>query len=526
MRQVCRARLLLDVRAGRLLQNRVMPAGDVDMGGLDRVELTGKPAIVCGARSETYGELDARTNRLGNALAAAGVAPLERVAVMLPNGIEILEIGRATAKIAAVLVPINWHFKRDEVAWIVADSGTKVLVAHASLLDEVMPALDAAPDCTLVVVGGGDAGDGRDYERTLANADDARPDRVGFETAEFFFYTSGTTGRPRGVERDAPKPGAPSMSRALAAMWGFTPDDVWLAASPLYHAAGAYAFTELHVGATVVVMERWDAREWLRLVEEHRVTATFMVPAHFIRVLEVPEEERRRHDTSSLRLILHAAAPCPVPVKRAMLDAFPHVDVWEFYGASEGGATRISAADWREHEGSVGLPWPGTEILVLGADGEPVGPGESGLIYIRSPHMTRFRYHGDDAKTAQAWHGDAFTVGDIGYLDDDGFLYVTDRASDMILRGGVNVYPAEIEQCLHGHPAVVDCAVFGVPDDRMGEEIEAMVEVREPVDPDELRAYCREHLASFKVPRRVQIVDALPRNALGKIAKRQLRAAR
>jgi long-chain acyl-CoA synthetase len=503
-------------------------ARGIDMGGLDRAETAGKPAIVCGDRSETYAQLEARTNRLAHAFAGLGVEPLQRIAAMLPNGIEILEAGLAAAKAAAVVVPVNWHFKRDELAWVLSDSGAKVLVTHASLLDEVRPALERAPGCALVVVGAADddaRGGVRAYERVLADAPDTRPARVGFETPEFFFYTSGTTGRPRGVERDAPRPGAPSMSRALAAMWGFTENDVWLAASPLYHAAGAYAFTELHVGATVVVMERWDAREWLRLVDTHRVTATFMVPAHFIRVLEVPAGERARYDTSSLRLILHAAAPCPVAVKRAVLDAFPHVDVWEFYGASEGGATRISAAEWREHEGSVGRPWPGTEVIVLDPDGEPVPPGESGMIYVRSPHASRFRYHGDDAKTTQAWRGDAFTVGDIGYLDGDGYLYVTDRASDMVLRGGVNVYPAEIEQCLHGHPAVVDCAVFGVPDERMGEEVAAMVEVRAPVEPDELRAYCREHLASFKVPRDVTIVDALPRDALGKIAKRRLRDA-
>lgn len=501
-----------------------MPDSVVDMGGLDRAELAGKPAIVCGDRSETYAQLDARTNRLAHALVEAGVEPLERVAVMLPNGAEILEVGLAAAKAAAVVVPVNWHFKHDELAWVLSDSGAKVLVTHASLLEEVLPALELAPGCALVVVGAGDD-DARDYERVLANAPDTRPERVGFETAEFFFYTSGTTGRPRGVERDPPQPGAPSTSRALATMWGFTEDDVWLAASPMYHAAGAYAFTELHVGATVVVMERWDAREWLRLVDAHHVTATFMVPAHFIRLLEVPEEERHRYDTSSLRLILHAAAPCPVAVKRAVLDAFPHVDVWEFYGASEGGATRISAAEWREHEGSVGRPWPGTEVLVLDPDGEPVPPGDAGMIYVRSPHASRFRYHGDDAKTSQAWRDDAFTVGDIGYLDEDGFLYVTDRASDMVLRGGVNVYPAEIEQCLHDHPAVVDCAVFGVPDERMGEELAAMVEVRAPVDPEELRAHCRERLASFKVPRDVTVVDALPRDPLGKIAKRRLRDA-
>ena len=485
--------------------------------GEDRV------ALIAGDRVRTYHDLDRRTNALARVLRDLGADPLERVAVLLPSDVELIETGLASAKAATVLVPVNWHLKRDEIAWILSDSDAQVLVTDAAFLDEAGAALEQAPGCALLVVG---EGGGRDYERLLAAASDSPLDSDGFGGPEYFFYTSGTTGRPRGVERPPPQVGQPPAALAVAAMWGLTADDVYLACSPLYHATSAYAFTYLLLGGIVVVLPRWDAREWLRLVERHHVTTTFMTPAHFIRVLEVPENERRRYDTSSLRLILHAAAPCPVPVKHRMIDAFPSAAIWEFYGASEGGATRISPEEWLAHPGSVGRPWPGTEVEIRDDEGELVAAGERGRVYIRPPAAAaRFRYHRDDEKTAQAWQADAFTVGDVGYLDEDGYLFVTDRSSDMILRGGVNVYPAEIEQCLYTHPAVVDCAVLGVPDERYGEAILALVEARRPVTADELARHCGEHLAGFKCPQTFEVVAELPRDPNGKVLKRLLREA-
>lgn len=492
------------------------------MGALGRAEEADKPAIVVGDRVTTYHELEKRTNRLAQALIDLGVESLDRVAVMLPNGAEILEVGLGAAKAAAELVPINRHLKRDEVAWILADSGAKVLVATTAFDDVVTGALEAAPACTAILVG---SGDDRDYEHLLEAGSPERPARDGFAAPEYFFYTSGTTGRPRGVERDPPEVGRPPAVLPVAMMWGLTGDDVYLVASPLYHATCAYAFTHLYLGSTVICPPRWDAAEWLRLVEEHAVTVAFVTPAHLIRILEVPDAEREARDLSSLRLLLHAAAPCPVAVKRRALEVFPATtEIWEFYGASEGGATRISPQEWLEHPGSVGKPWPGTEVLILGDDGTPRPTGETGVIYIRPPAaMSRFRYHRDDAKTAGAWRDDAFTVGDIGHVDDDGYLYITDRVSDMILRGGVNVYPAEIEQCLHTHPAVIDCAVLGIPDERSGEAILALVEARTDVTADELAGHCRANLADFKCPQRFELVDELPRDPNGKVLKRRLR---
>lgn len=473
---------------------------------------SGATALICGERSLTFAALDDRTARAQTVLEAAGAGPGDRVAVMLPNGIEFFEVGLAAGRAGCRVVPINWHLKSEEAAWLLRDSGAVVLVTSDD-------AMTSYPGLTVLVVGK-KAPDS--YERAI---DAARPAPGEPVPPAYVYYTSGTTGRPRGVEREGQLPDSRLVHSGLAAMWGITAEDVWLACSPLYHAANAYSYSTLTEGGTVVVQERWDAREWMRLVERHRVTACFMVPAHFIRLLEVPPEERSRRDLSSLRLILHSAAPCPVPVKWQILDALPSAEIWEFYGATEGGATRISPDGWRHHPGSVGKPWPGVEVRVQGDDGRPCQPGETGLIYIQPVGGARFSYHNDPDKTGRAWRDGAFTVGDMGHLDDDGYLFITDRASDMVIRGGVNIYPAEIEAVLHRHPDVVDCAVFGVPDARFGEELKALVETRGPVGPDELAAYCQQHLADFKVPRFVEVIDTLPRDPSGKVAKRLLRDA-
>ena len=484
------------------------PGGDPD-----------KTALVFADHSVTYGELGSRAAHVHGALTALGVHPPDRVAVMLPNGIEFFEVGLGAAAMGCDVVPINWHLKQDELTWVVSDSDASLLVAHVDFADTARACVGQMEHCRLLVVGG-DGPDG--YARVV---DAVRPAATTWIPPNYFYFTSGTTGRPRAVERETPTSGS-GMLTSLATMWGFQPDDVYLACSPLYHATNGYAYTTLFQGGTVVVLPRWDAREWLRAVEQHHITVCFMVPAYFIRLLEIPTEEWDSFDRSSLRLILHAAAPCPIDVKRCILDLLPDVDIWEFYGATEGGATRISSADWRTHPGSVGTAWPGVGILILDDAGNPVGPGVDGRVFIRPPAALRFQYHNDREKTEEAWLDDAFTVGDIGRLDPDGFLYITDRASDMVLRGGVNIYPAEIEAVLQRHPDVVDCAVFGVPDDRLGEELQALVEVRTAVTGDDLRAYCRRHLAEFKVPRYVQIVEALPRDPVGKVLKRRLRAER
>jgi long-chain acyl-CoA synthetase len=477
-----------------------------------------KPALVLGDRTRTYGELAERSSSLAGALRTLGLPGdgTGVVAVMVPNGFEFFEAAAASCRAEARFLPVNWHLKADELAWILEDSGAQVLVAHRDLREYVNAALTRAPACRAVIVG-------EDYEDAIANAEPLEAD--GFLSPSFVFYTSGTTGRPKGVVHGMQPDAMATAQRGLVALWGFREDDVHLLAGPAYHAGpGGYAFTTLFSGGTVVILPAWEARAALAAIDEQRATTTFLTPAHFIRLLEVPDDERSTFDLGSLRLIIHAGAPCPPTVKRRIIDALPATEVWELYGASEGGATRVSPAEWLERPGTVGLPWPGVEVLVVDEFGEPVPTGCEGVIYIRPPGGDRtFHYHRDDDKTEQAWRDGGFTVGDIGRLDGDGYLYITDRVSDMVIRDGVNVYPREIEDVLHLHPAVVDCAVFGVADERHGEILVAVVETRAATTADELAAHVRAGLADFKCPQQFTFVDELPRDPNGKVLKRLLR---
>ncbi len=489
----------------------------------ERARLTpDKAAFVVGDQARTYAEFDERTTRLAHALRSRGVQARDRVAIMLPNGFEFFETWAAASKLHAPVVLVNWHLKADELTYILTDSGASIIVSDPELAPHFEPALREVEGCGLLTTG-------LEYEASItaeSAAATAEPlTLIGLESP--IFYTSGTTGRPKGVVHGSTGSVDPDAVRrnmsSQIALWGWTPDDVYIVTGPAYHAGpGGWAMTALAIGATTVILPSFDASEWLRLVEQHRVTRTFMVPAHFIRILEIPDEVAAR-DLTSLQLIVHAGAPCPVPVKRRIIEALAPCEIAELYGMSEGGATRISMAEWLERPGSVGLPWPGVEVRVLDPDGNPVPTGATGVIYVRPPGGLRFHYHDDPTKTDDAWRADAFTVGDVGHLDADGYLYLTDRAVDMVIRGGVNVYPREIEDVLYGHPAVVDCAVFGVPDERLGEQLMAVVETRTEVTADELRDYCREHLADFKVPAKIELVDELPRQPNGKVLKRLLR---
>jgi long-chain acyl-CoA synthetase len=478
-------------------------------------------ALIDGERTRTHAALTERADLLVRALHARGLAPGARFAVMLPNSIELFEANRAAARGAHQIVPVNWHLMPDEVAWILSDSGVRVLIADPELRAQVEPAVAQVPGCALLWTGDdydaalSDAAKSGELEAPVRSAPDALPD--------IMLYTSGTTGRPKGVVHEqVAKPGSANDN---VRAYGLTPADVHLLAAPAYHGAPwSLASSHLSAGASVVIARRWDARRWLALVEQHHVTTAFAVPFHFGRLLEIPPEERARFDLSSLRLIVHGGAPCPVPVKAALLDWLPDIEVYEFYGFTEGGrVTRCSAAEWRAHPGTVGRAVAGLDIKILGPDDQPVATGEVGRVAVRPPGGWRFHYHGDAEKTAGAWFGDYCTAGDLGYLDDEGYLYISDRAHDLILRGGVNIYPGEIEAALFTHPAVIDCAVFGVPDARDGERIHALIEADGSVTAADLDVYLRERIAGFKVPSVITITADMPREDAGKIRKHLLR---
>jgi long-chain acyl-CoA synthetase len=472
-----------------------------------------RPAIVAGERRISYAELDARANRAARAFRRLGVVPGDRVAVALRNRPEFLEAAVAAARLGAEVIPLSWRFKRDEVLAIVADGRPRLVVAEA----EAGEAMAGLPALHL----------GGPYEEAVA-AEPPDPPEGGLDPAPvlFRYYTSGTTGVPKAVERPRPDP-----ERYLAGMASFPqlagvtgPDEVYLGCGPLYHTAPcAFATYALTLGHTVVLMGRFDAAECLALIERERVTWTHMVPINFVRILALPPEVRERYDLTSLKKVLHAAAPCPVDVKRRIMEVFPPGTVWEYYGMTEGLATIISPDEWLRKPGSVGRAAPGVEVSILDEEGRPLPPGQVGLVYVTPMGGVRFAYAGAPEKTAAAWRGDRYTVGDMGYLDEDGYLYLTDRKQDLIISGGANVYPAEVEAVLFRHPAVADCAVIGIPDDEWGEAVLAVVEARAPVDEREIIAFARERLAHYKCPRRVELVEELPRDENGKVRKRELR---
>jgi long-chain acyl-CoA synthetase len=486
-----------------------------------------KTALVIGERRLGYGELFGRVNRLARALRRAGVGAGDTVGAALHNGFEWFELLNAAGVLGAQLVPIGYRLKGPEIAYMVRDSGARVLLADARLAEEIDRAAAEVgwSDEALWVVGDAAPWRGRAYEDVLG-AEAAEPLADAFRGGGYNVrvYTSGTTGRPKAVERPMDPATAHLGLLGLAQMWGFEPGDITLAAGPCYHTGPAsYAQTHLLIGGTVVIMPHFEAGEALGLIARHRVTNAFMVPTHFNRILQLEPGERRRHDLSSVRLIMHSAAPCPPHVKRAILDVFPPASVVEFYGASECGFSRISAEEWLRKPGSVGRPWPGHELRILDDDGRALPPGEIGLVYVRAPRMD-FRYHGAEEKTRQAFRDGFFTAGDLGWLDEDGYLFIADRRTDLIISGGANVYPAEVEAVLLAHPQVADAAVIGVPDDDLGKSVLAVVERRpgSELSAEALIAFARGELAHYKCPRRVVFVGQLPREPQGKIRKHEL----
>ncbi|OAA27361.1 fatty-acyl-CoA synthase [Frankia sp. EI5c] len=506
--------------------------------------------------SVTYRQLDERSNRLAQLWWNRGLRPGDVVAVCMENNARYLEVIWAAQRSGLLYTTANYRLTPDELAYLVNDSGAAALVVSAATAPSARALLERSPSVRIRLAVGADLPGHERYEDVVAGAP-AHPLEHESEGSDLL-YSSGTTGRPKGIRSSlaVPRPigdGGP-LPGLLQLLYGFGPDTVYLSPAPLYHAAPLrYCVTATRLGATVVVLERFEPALFLGAVSEYRATHTQAVPTMFVRLLKMPAAQRLSYDTSSLRCVIHAAAPCPLHVKRAVLDWLGPI-VHEYYAGSEGNCyVACSPQEWLTHPGSVGRALLGVPHIA-GDDGTELGPGQIGTVWFSGG--PDFTYHNDPEKTAESHDARGWsTLGDIGYLDDEGFLYLTDRRSYTIITGGVNVYPQEIEDLLIGHPDVLDAAVFGVPDPDLGQRVQAVVQpvpaVAEAVTETgavtqtgavmgedgrttrtpgaaraelvaELMRYCRERLVGPKRPKDIDIVAELPRHPTGKLYKRLL----
>ncbi len=491
------------------------------------------PALIIGSSGEilTYRELDERSNRLARLLQAQGVRRGDTVAMFMENNPRFMEVVWAARRSGLYLTAVNRYLTSDEAAYIIDDSDAAVLISSHAMAEVAAALPGRLPRCRRFLMVDGTIAGWSAYEAAVADFASGPPEEEWL--GELMLYSSGTTGRPKGVRRELrdAKVGEDDLLLRVVQGYGFGEDTVYLSPAPMYHAAPlAFSLGVQHTGGTVIMMPHFDAAESLELIQRYRVTHSQWVPTMFVRMLKMPESGRRRFDLSSHRCAIHAAAPCPVDVKRAMIDWWGPI-LEEYYGGTEGnGLTRISSADWLSHPGSVGRAVIGV-LHICDEAGNELPVAEPGTVYFERDTMP-FAYHKDPERTAAAQHPihpNWSTLGDVGYVDADGYLYLTDRKAFMIISGGVNIYPREVEDVLIGHPSVRDVAVFGIPDPEMGEQVKAVVEVMDDVVPCdalamELIAYGRANLAHFKVPKSVDFIDALPRLPTGKLYKQALRA--
>jgi long-chain acyl-CoA synthetase len=485
-----------------------------------------RPAVIMGTAGTvvTYAELESRSNQAAWLARRSGLRPGDGMAVIMENRPEVFDLAWGAQRSGLQFTAVNWHLTAEEAGYMVTDSGARMVVVSstlAALAAELGPVLE--PRVRRFMIGG--TIPGWDSYEAAAGAQPAAPVPDECE-GDIMLYSSGTTGRPKGIKRpvgEKPLGEHPDIpGHWLRELLGMRDSDVYLSTAPLYHAAPlAWSMSCHRSGATVVVMERFDAEQALALIERHCVTHSQWVPTMFVRLLKLPPEVRSRYDVSSLRWAVHAAAPCPVPVKRAMIDWWGPI-LFEFYSMTEGfGAASIFSDDWLRKPGSVGRPLMAVPHIA-GPDGTELPAGEIGTIWFEGGSPSE--YHGDPGKTAAAANERGWrTVGDVGYLDGDGYLYLTERAGNLIISGGVNIYPQEIENVLTPHPSVTDAAVLGVPDPEMGEQVKAVIQVPGPAAAaggeltDLLDAYCREHLAGFKCPRSFEFTTEELRTPVGKI---------
>jgi len=494
--------------------------------------------IVSGARLKSHEDVAARARLIAGGLQVLGVKQGDSVCVLMRNDIACLEATYAVMTLGAYAVPVNWHFKPEEIEYVLKDSGAKVLFGHADLLHQLRGVMPAGVTVISVPTPPEILANYKVDPETLPRPSFAleldewitkQPpyDGPALQQPQNMIYTSGTTGHPKGVRRNAPTPAQATNAEAMRALiYGLKPNARAILPGPFYHSApNSFAIRAGRLGGILVLMPRFDPEEFLRSVDREKIDTIFMVPTMLIRLLKLPESVRKSYDVSSLRHIIIAAAPCPPEVKRAVIAWWGPI-IFEFYGSTESGAvTFANSADALKKPGTVGKIAPGAELKFVGEDGREVLQGQVGEIYSRIAGNPDFTYHNKPEKRAEIDRDGFITSGDVGYIDADGYVFISDRKRDMVISGGVNIYPAEIEAVLHGVAGVNDCAVFGIPDAEFGEALMAVVELQPGVtlDVGSIRAQLKASLADYKVPKHIEVHGALPREDSGKIFKRRLR---
>jgi len=490
-----------------------------------------KKALIEDDRALDYASFNRQVNRWANSLLGLGVQAGEKVLWVGENSLEVVVLVNAIRKTGAVGVPMNYRLTNEEAAYVVDNSDAVAVVFDVDQADQLSGLPDRCGKVRHWVRFRCGAAEGPQWARCMSDlveqAPEDEPERPGDDPglAATMIYTSGTTGKPKGALRTRQDP---AVSGALAALVGWQPDDVYITTGPLYH-SGPLGFMAIvqRLGGTVVVLPKFDPERWLELVDRHQVTTTFSAPTPVRRIVDLPEEVRRRYDASSLARVIANAAPWPFELKRKYVECFGDTSLWEVYGSTELGVNTVLApSDQMRKPGSCGRAAPLVDIMLVGDDGEEVTePHVPGELFVRSG-STFDTYYKDGEKFERSRRGDFLSVGDVAYRDEEGFYYICDRKSDMIISGGMNIYPAEIEAVLVAHPAVADAAVFGIPSDEWGESVHAVVSPYPQVEVSdaELQELCRQHLAGYKVPRSFDRMAEIPRTPSGKILKRQLRA--